>query len=216
MEVTTHFGDQDPPVMKITFDSRSIGEGDLFVAIRGVQADGHQYMQGAIVSGAVAVVCEEAGNIADSGVPVICVKDSRKALAQMASAWYGHPSTGLSLVGVTGTNGKTTIATLLYQMHQGMGFKAGLISTIEVLVGEESLPATHTTPDPLKINELLREMVEAGCEYCFMEVSSHAIDQERIMGLEFNGGIFTNLSRDHLDYHKDFKEYLNVKKHFFD
>jgi len=216
LEVSARFGDQDPSVVKITFDSRSIGEGDLFVAIRGLLADGHQYMESAIASGAVAVVCEDAGNVADSGVPVICVEDSRKALAQMASAWYGHPSTGLSLVGVTGTNGKTTIATLLYQMHQGMGFKAGLISTIEVLVGKERRPATHTTPDPLQINELLREMVDAGCEYCFMEVSSHAIDQERILGLEYNGGIFTNLSRDHLDYHKDFKVYLNVKKRFFD
>ena len=216
LEVTSLYADQNPSLAKITFDSREVGEGDLFVAIRGVQADGHQYMEGAIASGAVAVVCEEAGKIAGSGIPVICVKDSRKALAQMASAWYGYPSAELSLVGLTGTNGKTTIATLLYQMHQKMGFKAGLISTIEVLIGEKSSPATHTTPDPLQINEVLRKMVEAGCEYCFMEVSSHAIDQERILGLDFNGGIFTNLSRDHLDYHKDFKEYLRVKKRFFD
>jgi UDP-N-acetylmuramoyl-L-alanyl-D-glutamate--2,6-diaminopimelate ligase len=147
---------------------------------------------------------------------VIFVPDSRKALAQMAANWYSHPSAELSLVGVTGTNGKTTIATLLHHMHQNMDFPAGLISTIQVLVGEQSRPATHTTPDPLQINAILREMVEAGCEYCFMEVSSHAIDQERIGSLKFNGGIFSNLSRDHLDYHKDFREYLRVKKRFFD
>jgi UDP-N-acetylmuramoyl-L-alanyl-D-glutamate--2,6-diaminopimelate ligase len=134
----------------------------------------------------------------------------------MASVWYGHPSSELSLVGVTGTNGKTTIATLLHQMHQLMGFKAGLISTIQVLIGTESHPATHTTPDPIRINAILREMVDAGCEYCFMEVSSHAIDQERAESLAFDGGIFTNLTRDHLDYHKDFRVYLDVKKRFFD
>ena len=209
-------GEQDPAIGKITFDSREVAEGDLFVAIRGTQADGHTYMESAIGAGAAAVVCEEFGTLASGDIPLIRVPDSRKALAQMAAAWYGHPSTGLSLVGITGTNGKTTIATLLHQMHQLLGFKAGLISTIQVLVGEESRPATHTTPDPLQVNAALREMVDAGCEYCFMEVSSHAIDQERIASLDFNGGIFTNLSRDHLDYHKDFREYLNVKKRFFD
>ena len=216
MEITAQSGDQDPLIGKITFDSREVGEGDLFVAIRGVQADGHNFIGAAIASGAAALICEEFGETADSEIPYICVPDSRKALAQMASKWYGHPSTRLSLVGVTGTNGKTTIATLLYQMHQRMGFRAGLISTIQVLIGEESLPATHTTPDPIQINAVLQEMVHAGCEYCFMEVSSHAIDQERVESLEFDGGIFTNLSRDHLDYHKDFREYLKVKKRFFD
>ena len=216
LELSAIRGDQDPPIGKITFDSREVLEGDLFVAIRGVQTDGHNYMDRAIASGAAAVLCEETGETAHPGIPLICVPDSRKALAQMASAWYGNPSTELSLVGITGTNGKTTIATLLHQMHQRMGFKAGLISTIQVLIGEESQPATHTTPDPLQTNMVMREMVDAGCEYCFMEVSSHAIDQERIRNLDFNGGIFTNLSRDHLDYHKDFREYLNVKKRFFD
>lgn len=216
MDVKAIFGDQDPLIGKITFDSREVSDGDLFVAIRGLKADGHRYMEGAISSGAAAVVCEEAGENLHPGIPLICVPDSRRALAQMAAAWYDHPSADLSLVGVTGTNGKTTIATLLYQMHQRMGYKTGLISTIQVLIGEESRPATHTTPDPLQINELLREMVKSGCEYCFMEVSSHAIDQERIGGLEFDGGIFTNLSRDHLDYHKDFREYLHAKKRFFD
>jgi len=215
LEVSALFGDQDPLIGKITFDSRELRDGDLFVAVRGLQADGHHYMEQAIASGAAAVVCEEWGKN-DPAVPVICVPDSRRALAEMASAWYDHPSRDLSLVGITGTNGKTTIATLLYQMHQKMGFKTGLISTIQILIGEESRPATHTTPDPLQINAVLREMVDSGCEYCFMEVSSHAIDQERVGGLDFKGGIFSNLSRDHLDYHKDFKEYLDVKKRFFD
>ena len=216
IEVTAQIGDQDPSIGTITFDSRKVRKGDLFVAIRGAEADGHTYMDRAIDAGAAAVVCEEADDKSDTAIPIICVADSRKALAQMASTWYGHPSTELSLVGITGTNGKTTIATLLHQMHQSMGFRAGLISTIQILIGEESRPATHTTPDPLQINAVLREMVDAGCEYCFMEVSSHAIDQERVEALEFNGGIFTNLTRDHLDYHKNFSEYLKVKKRFFD
>jgi UDP-N-acetylmuramoyl-L-alanyl-D-glutamate--2,6-diaminopimelate ligase len=216
MELSSRSGEQDPRIGKITFDSRQVEEGDLFVAIRGLEADGHQYIDRAVQSGAAAVVCQEAGHHISPEVPMIQVSDSRKALAQMASAFFGHPSRELSLVGVTGTNGKTTIATLLHQMHVLMGFSAGLLSTIQVLIGEESQAATHTTPDPLQINALLRKMVDHGCEYCFMEVSSHAIDQERIAALDFNGGIFTNLTRDHLDYHKDFGEYLTVKKRFFD
>ena len=216
VELSSRSGDQDPRIGKITFDSRQVEEGDLFVAVRGLQADGHQFIHRALQSGAAAVVCQEPVQGSIPGVPLLQVPDSRKALAQMAAAFYGHPSRELSLVGVTGTNGKTTIATLLHQMHVLMGFRAGLLSTIQVMVGEESHPATHTTPDPLQINGLLRKMVDHACEYCFMEVSSHAIDQERIGALEFNGGIFTNLTRDHLDYHKDFKEYLEVKKRFFD
>ena len=216
LKITEHIGDQDPQVEKITFDSRKVKKGDLFVAIRGVEADGHRYIEQALVAGAIAVVCEEMEKALNPEVPVICVPDTRKALAIMASLWYGNPSSDLLLVGVTGTNGKTTVATLLHQIHQRMGFRAGLLSTIQVLIGEESRPATHTTPDPLQINAALREMVDSDCEYCFIEVSSHAIDQERIGGLEFNGGLFTNLSRDHLDYHKDFREYLRVKKRFFD
>jgi UDP-N-acetylmuramoyl-L-alanyl-D-glutamate--2,6-diaminopimelate ligase len=216
LELATISSGQDPEIGKITFDSREVSQGDLFVAIRGVEADGHRYIKKALARGAAAVVCEEIDAKLQAEVPVICVPETRKALAIMASAWYGNPSSELSLVGVTGTNGKTTIATLLHQMHQRMGFRAGLLSTIQVVIGEESRPATHTTPDPLQINAALREMVDAACEYCFMEVSSHAIDQERIGGLEFNGGLFTNLTRDHLDYHKNFKEYLTVKKRFFD
>lgn len=216
VELSSRSGDQDPRIGNITFDSRQVKKGDLFVAIRGLEADGHQFMDQAVQSGAAAVVCQEPKPGISAKVPVLQVPDSRKALAQMASAFYGHPSRELSLVGVTGTNGKTTIATLLHQMHARMGFRAGLLSTIQVLIGEESLPATHTTPDPLQINSLLRKMVDLGCEYCFMEVSSHALDQERVGALDFNGGIFTNLTRDHLDYHKDFREYLGVKKRFFD
>ncbi len=216
VEQSSRTGDQDPRIGKIVFDSRQVEEGDLFVAIRGLQADGHEYIGHALESGAAAIVFQEAGHSSLSGVPQIQVKDSRKALATMAAAYYGHPSRELALVGVTGTNGKTTIASLLHQMHGTLGFKAGLLSTIEVLIGAESHPATHTTPDPLQINAMLRKMVDQGCEYCFMEVSSHAIDQERIAALEFNGGIFTNLTRDHLDYHKDFRDYLEVKKRFFD
>lgn len=216
MEISSIRGDGDPSIGKITFDSREVLQGDLFVAVRGTQADGHNYLANALASGAAALVCEDFSESLPAGIPLVCVPDSRKALAHMAANWYAHPSAELSLVGITGTNGKTTIATLLHRMHQLMDFKAGLISTIQILVGEQPRLSTHTTPDPLQINAALREMVDAGCEYCFMEVSSHAIDQERVGGLEFNGGIFTNLSRDHLDYHRDFRDYLQVKKRFFD
>jgi UDP-N-acetylmuramoyl-L-alanyl-D-glutamate--2,6-diaminopimelate ligase len=216
VELSSRSGDRDPRIGKITFDSRQVEEGDLFVAVKGLQADGHQFIHQALQSGAAAVVYQEPVQLSVPGVPLLQVSNSRKALAQMAATFYAHPSRELSLVGVTGTNGKTTISTLLHQMHTLMGFRAGLLSTIQVLVGEEVHPATHTTPDPIQINALLRHMVDQGCEYCFMEVSSHAIDQERIAALEFNGGIFTNLTRDHLDYHKDFGEYLTVKKRFFD
>ena len=216
VELSSRSGEQDPRIGKICFDSRLVEEEDLFVAVHGLEADGHQFIGGALQSGAAAVVYEDPTQKIIPGVPMLRVNSSRKALAQMASAYYGHPSRELSLVGVTGTNGKTTIATLLHQMHILMGFRAGLLSTIEIMVGEDAHPATHTTPDPLQINALLRKMVDEACEYCFMEVSSHAIDQERVTALEFNGGIFTNLTRDHLDYHKDFREYLKVKKRFFD
>jgi len=216
LEIIGLTGDRNPDIRGITFDSRDVSSGDLFVAIRGSLKDGHLFIHKALEAGAVVIVCEEDPSSESIGATWIRVEDSRKALAFIASAFYGHPSRELHLVGITGTNGKTTIATLLHQLHTRLGFRSGLLSTNEVLVEEESRPATHTTPDPLQINGYLREMVHAGCEYCFMEVSSHAIDQQRVEGLEFNGGVFTNLTRDHLDYHKDFKDYLKAKKRFFD
>ncbi len=216
LEIIGLTGKQDLEIPGIVFDSREVKEGSLFVAVRGHQADGHLFIEGAVEAGADVIVCEKEPPTPAPKAVWIQVSDSRKALALMASTFYGNPSRELHLVGITGTNGKTTIATLLHQLHSFMDFKSGLLSTIQVLVGSVPRPATHTTPDPLQINAYLREMVDEGCEYCFMEVSSHAIDQERIGGLEFNGGVFTNLTRDHLDYHKDFKEYLNVKKRFFD
>lgn len=200
----------------INFDSRKVSGGDLFVAIRGGGFDGHEYIPQAIKGGAVAVVSEEDPLEDFQGITWIKASRPREALALMASAFFGYPSRDLHLVGITGTNGKTTIATLLHQIHTDLGFKAGLLSTIQVLIGKEEFPASHTTPDPLQLNAYLRKMVDFGCGYCFMEVSSHAIDQDRICGLHFNGGVFTNLTHDHLDYHKDFKTYLNVKKRFFD
>jgi len=167
-------------------------------------------------AGAGAIVCEVLPSVKKEGVTYIEVENSRRALSMIASAWYGHPSKEIKLVGITGTNGKTTIATLLYKVNTGLGFKAGILTTIEVIIDQTSYPATHTTPDALQINKWLREMVNVGCEYCFMEVSSHAVSQHRIDGLDFNGGVFTNLTQDHLDYHKDFREYLEAKKMFFD
>ncbi len=216
LEIVGMTVDGNLEIQRITFNSGEVKKGDLFVAIRGYQCDGHQFIDHALSAGAAVIVCEEAPALVDKGVSMIQVPDSRRALARMASTFHGCPSKELQLIGITGTNGKTTIATLLHQIHTRLGFKSGLLSTIQVLIGEESRPATLTTPDPLRINAYIREMVDTGCEYCFMEVSSHAIDQERIEGLEFNGGVFTNLTRDHLDYHKDFKEYLTVKKRFFD
>jgi len=216
LEIISATGDTSLDISRIVFDSREVREGDLFVAIRGTQVDGHDFIHKAVTSGALAVVSQDLPGDMDPAVPLILVSDSQKALAQMASSFFGHPSRELNLVGITGTNGKTTIATLLHEMHTLMGYKTGLLSTIQVLVGKESLSATHTTPDPIQINSTLRHMIDVGCEYCFMEVSSHAIDQERVAGLEFNGGVFTNLTRDHLDYHKDFRAYLEVKKRFFD
>ncbi len=200
----------------LSFDSRKVIPGDLFVAIRGSGSDGHAYISGAISAGAKAVVSEEEPLQGHEGICWLKLDNSREALALLASAFYGHPSRDLQMVGITGTNGKTTIATLLHQIHSSLGYRAGLLSTIQVVIGDEVFPATHTTPDPVQINAYLRKMVDSGCGFCFMEVSSHAIDQDRISGLDFNGAVFTNLTRDHLDYHHDFKTYLNVKKRFFD
>lgn len=208
-------GDTTVPVQKITFDSRKVEEGDLFVAIRGLQTDGHRYINDAINQGATAIICEE--NPADnSDATIVKVKNSSETLAKAAANFFDNPSAKLKLIGVTGTNGKTTIVSLLHQLMQNLGKRSGMISTIRYVINNRRITATHTTPDSLKINEILADMVNAGCEYCFMEVSSHAVVQNRTKGLHFAGGVFTNLSHDHLDYHKTFKDYLAAKKLFFD
>ena len=200
----------------IQFDSRQVGEGDLFVAVKGEQADGHNFIEKAIAKGAAAIVCQEKPEGSDDSVVWISTQNSREALAILASNYYERPSAQLKLVGVTGTNGKTTVTSLLHRLFERAGFAAGLLSTIAVKYLDKEIDATHTTPDPLQINAHLRAMVDAGVEFCFMEVSSHGIDQDRIQGLTFVGGVFTNLSHDHLDYHNTFAEYRNVKKRFFD
>jgi len=200
----------------IQFDSRQVGEGDLFVAVKGEQADGHDFIEKAIAKGAAAIVCQEKPEGSDDSVVWISTQNSREALAILASNYYERPSAQLKLVGVTGTNGKTTVTSLLHRLFEKAGFAAGLLSTIAVKYLDKEIDATHTTPDPLQINAHLRAMVDAGVEFCFMEVSSHGIDQDRIQGLTFVGGVFTNLSHDHLDYHNTFAEYRNVKKRFFD
>lgn len=209
-------GSTDIAINKMEFDSRNIGEHDVFVAIRGTISDGHDFIDKAVNLGAVAVVCETFPEDLANGVTYIQVKDTNKALAFMADNYFGNPSQNLKLVGITGTNGKTTIASLLYQLFKKAGFKVGLLSTVKIMVDENEFKATHTTPDSITINHYLKKMVDAGVEYCFMEVSSHGIHQKRTEGLHFEGGVFTNLSHDHLDYHASFAEYRDVKKSFFD
>ena len=209
-------GRPDVEVKMIHFDSRKVGEGDLFIAQRGVNADGHEYITKAVAAGAVAVVCEEVPGELKEGVVYVKTGNSSEALGVMSSNFYGNPSRRMKVVGVTGTNGKTTTATLLYELVRLLGRKAGLLSTVCNYIGDERVHATHTTPDAMEINELMSRMVEVGCEYCFMEVSSHAIDQRRISGLDFDGAIFSNITHDHLDYHKTFKAYIEAKKAFFD
>ena len=200
----------------IQFDSRSIESNDVFVAIKGSVVDGHDFIDQVIGKGVVAIVCETLPSNLQSGITYIEVENSAKALAFMASNYYGVPSENLKLVGVTGTNGKTTVATLLYQLFKKAGFKVGLLSTVRIMVDNKEYKATHTTPDSLTINKYLNEMSNVGVEFCFMEVSSHGIHQHRTEGLHFTGGIFTNITHDHLDYHKTFAEYRDVKKSFFD
>lgn len=208
---------QDREISAVVFDSRKVTPGSLFVAAAGTAVDGHDYIAGAVESGAVAVVCQRIpASGAACDVEYVVVPDSAEALGRIASNYYGRPSEQLTLVGVTGTNGKTTIATLLYRLFSGMGYKVGLLSTVVNYVADEAVESTHTTPDAVGLNSLLARMVDAGCEYAFMEVSSHSVDQRRIAGLKFAGGIFTNLTRDHLDYHKTFDNYLRAKKRFFD
>lgn len=209
-------GSTDVEVNAIHFDSRKIGKDDIFVAIKGTVSDGHDYIDKAISFGASVIVCQELPKNVLSQIVYVLVKDTNEALAHLANNYYDNASSKLQLVGVTGTNGKTTIASLLYQMFKKAGYKVGLLSTVKILVDEVEYKATHTTPDSLTINYYMNEMVEAGCEYCFMEVSSHGIHQKRTEALDFKGGVFTNLSHDHLDYHPTFAEYRDVKKSFFD
>ncbi|MCB0651580.1 MAG: UDP-N-acetylmuramoyl-L-alanyl-D-glutamate--2,6-diaminopimelate ligase [Saprospiraceae bacterium] len=209
-------GATDKEILNIEFDSRKAGRESLFVAVKGVNADGHDFIEKAIKNGAEVIVAERIMEKRDPKVTWIIVGNSAAALGRLAAAFYGHPSKKLKLVGVTGTNGKTTVATLLYRLFSDMGYKTGLLSTIENKIGAMVLDATHTTPDAVALNALLSEMVEAGCDYAFMEVSSHAIWQSRIAGVTFTGAIFTNLTHDHLDYHKTFKAYIEAKKKFFD
>jgi UDP-N-acetylmuramoyl-L-alanyl-D-glutamate--2,6-diaminopimelate ligase len=209
-------GSTDIAIDKIEFDSRKIGANDAFVAIRGTISNGHDYIETAIWNGAIAIICDTLPEILTPGITYIQVKDTNTALAFMAANYFGNPSQDLKLVGITGTNGKTTIASLLFQLFKKAGFKVGLLSTVKILVDEVEYKATHTTPDSIMINHYLREMVDAGVEYCFMEVSSHGIHQKRTEALHFVGGIFTNLSHDHLDYHPTFADYRDVKKSFFD
>lgn len=203
-------------VTGIQFDSRKATQGTVFVATRGTATDGHDFIGMAIENGASAVICEAMPETQPENVTFIRVANSSDALGQMAAAWFGYPSSQLTLVGVTGTNGKTTIATLLYETFRALGYKTGLLSTVCNYIDTEAVEATHTTPDAIALNELLARMVQAGCKYAFMEVSSHAVDQRRIAGLDFDGGIFTNLTRDHIDYHLTFENYLKAKKRFFD
>lgn len=209
-------GNDNVEITGVNIDSRRIKAGHLFVAIRGTQVDGHQFINKAIELGADAVLCEELPEKLSDHVTYVQVESTEDAVGKVATLFYGNPSHKLKLVGVTGTNGKTTIATLLYNMFRKFGYKVGLLSTVCNYIDDVEVPADHTTPDPIELNELLAKMVEAGCEYAFMECSSHAIHQKRIGGLKFAGGLFTNLTRDHLDYHKTFENYRNAKKAFFD
>ena len=209
-------GDGERPVGGLTYDSRAVKPGDCFFAVRGTQADGHAFIPAAVAAGAAAVVCEQLPADPAPGVTYVAFPDSAGAMADLAAAFYDYPSRELKLVGITGTNGKTTTATLLYDLVRALGYKAGLISTVVYRIEGREIEATHTTPDSIRLNALMREMADAGCEFCFMECSSHAIVQERTRGLSFAGGIFSNITHDHLDYHKTFAEYIRAKKRFFD
>ena len=215
-EVISFSATEDHTITGLTYDSRTATEGNCFFAVRGTQSDGHDYITRAVEAGAVAVVCEQLPDEQRDGVSYIVVADTNKAMADMAAAYYDHPSRELHLVGVTGTNGKTTIATLLYDLYRRMGYRAGLISTVVYRIDTREIPSTHTTPDAIRLNAMLREMVDCGCDYCFMEVSSHSLVQDRVRGLKFRGALFTNLTHDHLDYHGTYAEYIKAKKLLFD
>jgi len=216
IEIVSVTGAMDRVISGIEFDSRKVKKDSLFVAVKGYKTDGHEFIHSAIASGASTIICEILPEDRDKKICWIKTGDSAKALGLAASNFFGNPSTSLKLVGVTGTNGKTTIATLLYRMFLRLGYKCGLFSTVCNYINEKELEATHTTPDPVQLQSLLSAMVNDGCDFAFMEVSSHAADQKRIAGLKFAGGIFTNLTHDHLDYHLTFENYLNAKKSFFD
>ena len=215
-DVLEIMGNSELTVKGIHSDSRKIEPGFLFIAVSGIQSDGHSYIGKAIENGATAIVCQNLPENPPANIACIRVKDSAESLGRIASLWNGEPSRKLKLVGITGTNGKTTTATLLYKLFQKLGYKAGLLSTVCNYIHEKAVPATHTTPDAIELNALLAQMVAAGCDYAFMEVSSHAVSQKRIAGLHFVGGVFTNLTRDHLDYHATFEAYRDAKKGFFD
>ncbi|NLO70598.1 MAG: UDP-N-acetylmuramoyl-L-alanyl-D-glutamate--2,6-diaminopimelate ligase [Porphyromonadaceae bacterium] len=216
IKVEKVIGDISIKISGIQFDSRKVELGNLFVATRGTTVDGHSFIQAAIEKGAKAILCEKIPYEPAKNMTYIKVKDSSETLGKAASAWFGYPSSELTLVGITGTNGKTTIATLLYKLFRELGYNVGLLSTVQNYINSEIIEATHTTPDALELNRLLRKMADAGCEYAFMEVSSHAVEQRRIAGLEFDGAVFSNLTRDHIDYHETFEKYLKAKKRFFD
>ncbi len=216
IKITEIIGSEDIGIRQLEFDSRRIFPGSLFIAVKGSNTDGHEYIQQAIQKGAVAIVCETLPAEINGSVTYIRVADSSYSMGIMASTFYDNPSSKLQLVGVTGTNGKTTTVTLLHELFLSLGFKSGLLSTIRNKINNTVLKSSYTTPDTIEINKLLAEMVVQGCSYCFMEVSSHAVDQQRIAGLTFRGGIFSNITHDHLDYHKTFDAYLKAKKTFFD
>lgn len=216
IETKEIIGDLEGMVNAIQFDSRMIVDKDVFVAISGTQVDGHLYIDKAIGLGAKYIVCQEMPDQKQEGITYIQCISSAKALGLMASMYYGKPSTQLKLVGITGTNGKTSTVTMLFNLFRQLGYSVGLLSTVENKIDDRIIPSTHTTPDPVSLNHLLKEMVDSGCEYAFMEVSSHSIDQERIAGLEFLGALFSNITHDHLDYHKTFDAYIKAKKKFFD
>ena len=216
VRITSTSGDMNLDIKGLAFDSRKVEPGFLFVAIKGKQSDGHKFMDSAAASGALVIVCEVLPENVNGQITYVTVKSSTQSLGIICDNFYGSPSKKLKLTGVTGTNGKTTVATLLYRLFTAMGHKSGLLSTVDNRIIDQIIPATHTTPDPIQINELLVKMIEAGCTHCFMEVSSHAADQGRIYGLHFAGGIFTNITHDHLDYHHTFESYIRAKKLFFD
>ena len=216
VSLTSSYGDMSVDVKGICFDSRKVKEGFLFIAVKGTQSDGHEYIAKAIDLGAIAVVCEKLPDAVTDKITFVTVKNSGQALGIIASNFFGNPSEKMKLTGVTGTNGKTTVATLLYKLFAALGHRPGLISTVENRIVDQVIPSTHTTPDPIQLNELLKRMVVEKCTHVFMEVSSHAIDQERIAGLKFVGALFTNITHDHLDYHLTFENYIKAKKKYFD